>query len=65
MYKYYNPHPKGLSTDDCVKRALVVVTGRDYVTVQRELNEYKKVTGAKSFNSAENLRYVENILKAK
>lgn len=65
MYKYYNPHPKGLSTDDCVKRALVVVTGRDYVTVQRELNEYKKVTGAKSFNSVENLRYVEDILKAK
>ena len=65
MYKYYNPHPKGLSTDDCVKRALVVVKGRDYVTVQRELNEYKKVTGAKSFNSVENLRYVEDILKAK
>ena len=65
MYKYYNPHPKGLSTDDCVKRALVVVTGRDYVTVQRELNEYKKVTGAKSFNSVENLRYVEDIKKAK
>ena len=65
MYKYYNPHPKGLSTDDCVKRALVVVTGRDYVTVQRELNEYKKVTGAKSFNSVENLRYAEDVLKAK
>ena len=30
MYKYYNPHPKGLSTDDCVKRAIVVVTGMDY-----------------------------------
>ena len=64
MYKYYNPHPKGLSIDDCVKRALVVVTGRDYATVQRELNEYKKVTGAKSFNSIKNLRYVEDVLKA-
>lgn len=65
MYKYYNPHPKGLSTDDCVKRAIVVVTGRDYALVQRELNEYKKVTGAKSFNSVKNLRYVEAVLKAK
>lgn len=65
MYKYYNPHPKGLSVDDCVKRAIVAVTGRDYAVVQRELNEYKKVTGAKSFNSIKNLRYVEDILKAK
>jgi len=65
MYKYYNPHPKGLSTDDCVKRAIVVVTGMDYSNVQRELNEYKTVTGAKSFNSVKNLRYVEDILKAK
>ena len=65
MYKYYNPHPKGLSTDDCVKRAIVVVTGMDYSKVQRELNEYKTVTGAKSFNSVKKLRYVEDILKAK
>ena len=65
MYKYYNPHPKGLSTDDCVKRAIVVVTGKDYSRIQRELNEYKAVTGAKSFNSIKNLRYVEDVLKAK
>ena len=65
MYKYYNPHPKGLSTDNCVKRAIVVVTGMDYSRVQRELNEYKTVTGAKSFNSIKNLRYVEDVLNAK
>ena len=65
MYKYYNPHPKGLSVDDCVKRAIVAVTGYDYAVVQRELNEYKKVTGAKSFNSIKNLRYVEDVLNAK
>ena len=65
MYKYYNPHPKGLSVDDCVKRAIVVVTGWDYAVVQRQLNEYKKVTGAKSFNSVKNLRYVEDVLNAK
>ena len=65
MYKYYNPHPKGLSTDDCVKRAIVAVTGMDYMEVQRELNGYKAVTGAKSFNSIKNLRYAEDVLKAK
>ena len=65
MYKYYNPHPNGLSTDDCVKRAIVVVTGMDYSKVQRNLNEYKTVTGAKSFNSIKNLQYVEDVLKAK
>ena len=64
MYKYYNPHPKGLSVDDCVKRAIVAVTGYDYAVVKRELNEYKKVTGAKSFNSIKNLRYDEDVLKA-
>ena len=65
MFKYYNPHPKGLSTDDCVKRAVVVVTSTDYAKVQRELNGYKTVTGAKSFNSIKNLRYVEDVLRAK
>ena len=65
MYKYYNPHPKGVSTDDCVKRAIVIVTGRDYLMVQRELNNYKKISGAKTFNGIKNLRYVEDVLMAK
>ena len=68
MYKYYNPHPKGTTTEvgDCVKRAIVATTGRDYMEVQRELNAYKKITGAKSFNSNRNPhRYVEDVLNAK
>ena len=65
MYKYYNPHPKGLLTDDCVKRAIATVTGMNYSIVRRELNKYKAVTGAKAFNSIRNLRYVEDVLKAK
>jgi hypothetical protein len=52
-------------TDDCVKRAISVVTGKSYTEVQRELNEYKKITGAKKFNSIKNLRYVEDVLNAK
>ena len=65
MYKYFNPHPKGLQTDDCVKRAIVVVSGMDYTDVKRELNNYKKVTGAEKFNSRKNLCYVEDVLNAK
>jgi len=44
MYKRYNPYPNGSHTvtDDCVKRALTVTTGMDYMEVQRELNRYKK-----------------------
>jgi len=68
MFKYFNPHPKGTSvnTGDCVKRAIVVTTGIDYKTVQKGLNAFKNVTGAKSFNSDHNPhRYVEDVLCAK
>ena len=65
MYRYFNPHPRGLLTDDCVKRAIAIVTGWDYISVRRMLNEYKKVTGAKAFNSVENLCHAKEALKAK
>ncbi len=65
MFKYFNPHPKGLLTDDCVKRAIVVTTGWDYAEVQKRLNEYKKISGAKTFNDRENLVFVETVLGAK
>lgn len=64
MYTYYNAHPKGLNVGDCVKRAITVATEMDYMEVQRELNRYKKVTGAESFNSNYNPhQYVEKVLK--
>jgi len=63
MYTYLNVHPKGLSVGDCVKRAITKAANMDYMEVQRELNRYKKVTGAKSFNSDYNPhKYVENVL---
>ena len=63
MYKYFNAHPKGLSVEDCVKRAITLAAQMDYMEVQRELNRYKKVTGAKAFNSDYNPhKYVENVL---
>ena len=65
MYKYYNPHPKGLLTDDCVKRAIHVCTGTDIVTISKQLNAFKKVTGAKKFNSHHNPHhFVEDVLGA-
>lgn len=66
MYKYYNAHPKGLICDDCTKRAITVVLGCDYEYASRELNKYKKVTGADKFYSGKNPhKYVENVLLAK
>lgn len=50
MFVYTNPHPKGLHTDDCVKRAIVLTTGKDYKEVQRELNQLKNRIGAKHYN---------------
>lgn len=64
MYQFYNAHPKGLLVPDCVKRAISKAANMDYHQVQLELNRYKKVTGAKSFNSDRNPdKYVMNILK--
>ena len=63
MYTYYNAHPKGLSVGDCVKRAICKAANMDYMEVQRELNRYKKVTGAKAYNTDYNPhKYVENVL---
>lgn len=65
MYQYYNAHPKGLLVRDCVKRAISKAAGMDYHEVQLALNRYKKITGAKAFNSDRNPdKYVVNVLKA-
>lgn len=64
MYMYYNAHPKGLLVQDCVKRAISRAAEMDYHQVQLELNRYKKVTGAKQYNTDYNPhKYVENVLK--
>jgi len=65
MYRYYSPHPGGKCVPDCVKRAITKATGLDYTIVARQLNRYKKVTGAKHFNSNNNWKpYVEKELRA-
>ena len=66
VYVFYNAHPYGLFTDDCVKRAISLTADMDYMEVQRQLNRYKKITGAKKFYSNKNPhRYVENMLISK
>ena len=63
MYQYFNAHPKGKIVGDCVKRAITKATGMDYMEVQRQLNRYKKVTGASSYNTDYTPhKYVENVL---
>lgn len=62
-FKYYNAHPEGKRVNDCVKRAITLVAQMDYHQVQLELNRYKKVTGAKYFNSDYNPhKYCMNVL---
>ena len=63
MFQYYNAHPYQYEVEDCTKRAIAVTTGMDYMDVQRGLNQHKKITGAKQFNSSGNPQsYVENVL---
>lgn len=66
MFKFNNPHPEGKRVKDCVKRAITLSTGKDYIEVQKELNQVKKITRCKVFNENLNYKYyIENILKFK
>ena len=61
MYKFCNPHPQGKFVGDCVKRAITIATGKDYKEISRELNRFKKLHNADSFNDWR--RNVEPYLK--
>ncbi len=50
-YEFYNPHPQQLNVGDCVKRAFTKATGKDYHTVQIELNRLKRELNQPRFNS--------------
>lgn len=62
-YKFCNPHPEGKIVGDCVKRAICLAEGRDYIEVKRELNRLKKITGASKYNSTENWKYYVNNIR--
>lgn len=60
---FNNPHPKGKIVGDCVKRAIVIASGKDYMDVQRDLNRLKKITNCEKFNSNKNYKYyIEKVL---
>lgn len=66
LFKYNNPHPKGKRVGDCVKRAITLASGKDYMEVQRDLNKFKKITKSSVFNDPKNYKYyIENILNGK
>lgn len=63
MYRFYNAHPEGKLVNDCVKRAITLATNMDYNEVKRQLNRYKKITGAATFNEKKNCYpFVEKVL---
>ena len=49
MYKEFNAHPKGIKTGDCVVRAIVTATKKDYLECRRELNQAKRELGYSSY----------------
>jgi len=51
VYKFTNPHPKGLKTNDCVVRAMSLAFNEDYLETRRKLNEYKRFLNLDSYKS--------------
>ena len=62
-FKFFNPHPHGLlGCPDCVKRAICVCTGMDYMEVQRGLNRQKRISKVKIYYVYPNpVQYIEKL----
>lgn len=66
MFSFFNPHPQNKRVRDCVKRAIVKASGKSYAEVSKELNRYKKISGAKTYNEWKNVDpYIENEMGGK
>jgi hypothetical protein len=61
MYKEFNAHPKGIKTGDCVVRAIVTATKKDYLECRRELNQAKRELGCSSYKDT---KFLYDYLKA-
>ncbi|WP_300924579.1 hypothetical protein [uncultured Clostridium sp.] len=48
-FKFYNAHPQGKRTSDCVVRAYCTATNKDYIEARRELNRAKRELGLESY----------------
>lgn len=62
-YCFFNPNPRGCRTGDCVKRAIVVATGKDYKELELFMNRNKVVKDA--YNNQKNYEHVIDLLGGK
>lgn len=63
-FSYFNPNPRGCIVGDCVKRAIVVATGKDYKELELFMNR-NKVCKDRPYNSKENYENVIWLLGGK
>lgn len=62
----FNPHPKGISTTDCVVRACCIAFDKDYLETRRELNKAKHELGYSSYKDRKFLYdYLKNYERLK
>ncbi len=62
MYEFYNRHPKGIKTSDCVVRAISTAFDSDYNETRVDLNRKKRDWG---FESYKNTEFLYKFLKDK
>lgn len=60
-FSYFNPNPRGSITGDCVKRAIVVATGKDYHELELFMNR-NKVRKDLAYNFKENFEHSIELL---
>jgi hypothetical protein len=60
MFQFYNAHPKGIKTSDCVVRALATATNADYLECRRNLNQAKRDGGFSSYKDTKFLYHYLN-----
>ena len=59
-FKFYNRHPKGISTTDCVVRAISTALDIDYLECRRNLNKAKRELGFSNYKDTKFLyKYFE------
>ncbi len=60
-FEKYNNHPKGLTTNDCVVRAISKGLSKGYLETRRELNKVKRDLG---FDSYKQSKFIYKYLSA-
>lgn len=66
IYKYTNPHPKGLDTTDCVVRAIAIAFDSDYLETRKLLNRKKRELEFSSYKATQFIyKYLEDYERIK